>query len=1119
MAIEPEPAESIFYKAIELDDQSREGFLDEACGDDHELREEVNRLIADHARAGDFLEIPAANFPAVDLPPIAEGPGTKIGPYKLLQQIGDGGMGVVYMAEQEEPVKRQVALKVIKPGMDTRQVIARFEAERQALAIMDHMNIAKVLDAGATESGRPYFVMELVRGVPITDFCDENSLTARERLELFVAVCQAVQHAHQKGIIHRDIKPSNVMVTLRDDSPVVKVIDFGVAKATNARLTEQTIFTRFGQMVGTPLYMSPEQAGMSEFDVDTRSDIYSLGVLLYELLTGVTPFDQQRIRQAAYDELLKIIREEEPPKPSLRISTLGDTLPSVAAHRKLEPKKLSALVRGELDWIVMKALEKDRTRRYETATSFSADIERYLSDEAVEACPLSAAYRFRKFARRNRAVLTTATLVLITAMVGAGTSVWQAVRATKERDRAIAESRISAAVNAFLNEDLLAQANPENQPDPNVTLRAVVDRAAEKIEDRFADQPVVEAAVRYTLASTYEALGDYEEAKEHADRALQLRTWHLGADDSNTIRAEVLSASILIRQGDYQASRGQLEALLPRVRRELGPEDPVTLTVMHYLAVAICGQGDYEAAELLSRQTLEILRRKLGYKHPHTLSSMHCLALNYQEQHRYEEAEDLYRQTLDMRRRTLGDEHPDTLISMGNLGNVYWAQDRHDEAETLHRQTLEIRHRTLGDEHPDTITSMGNLGLVYQSQGRYDEAEELHRQSLEILRRTLGDEHPYTLIGMHCLARDYEEQDRYDEAEDLYRRTLEIQSRTLGDEHPHTLAFMKNLGLVQRKQGLYDEAEATFQKLVETTCRAWGDEHHMAIDGRENLAIIYLAQDRSEDREAVVRENLAIKIRALGRDDEGTRDSMRQLAAICVKKAEAHADAEDWPAALECLAPIIELHASGKDWRALTTLQLYLSDTTGYRRACEVAWKQFAQSERIFERAVLARFCGLAPQSGVDTDELVALATRIVEEVDNGANLLAKGMAEYRAGKFAEALATLPARDAGHLYPVSLLFLAMTHHQLGDHEAAREQYGRALKEIDRMTPTPNTGPEFHKSAPARWQMWLRNHVVHREAEALLGVTNDQPEDAPETDELNTEQEQPGTDQEETPQDE
>jgi WD40 repeat protein/serine/threonine protein kinase len=392
----------------------RAAFLDQACGSDANLRGQIEALLVEHELLGSYLEAPVgAGQRTMDQPAVAELPGTVIGPYKLLQQIGEGGMGVVWMAEQTQPVQRKVALKVIKPGMDSRQVIVRFEAERQALAVMDHVNIARVFDGGATEYGRPYFVMELVHGVPITKYCDDNHLTPRERLELFVPVCQAIQHAHQKGLIHRDIKPSNVMITLYDGKPVPKVIDFGVAKATDQTLTERTLFTQYGTMVGTFEYMSPEQAEMSALGVDTRSDIYSLGVLLYELLTGSTPLTHKRVKEAAYAEILRLIKEEEPPRPSTRLSDSGEALASISAQRKTEPAKLSKLIRGELDWIVIKCLEKDRNRRYETANSLAHDIENYLHDEPVQACPPSAAYRFRKFARRNKGALATASVVAV----------------------------------------------------------------------------------------------------------------------------------------------------------------------------------------------------------------------------------------------------------------------------------------------------------------------------------------------------------------------------------------------------------------------------------------------------------------------------------------------------------------------------------------------------------------------------------------------------------------------------------------------------------------------------------------------------------------------------------
>jgi WD40 repeat protein/serine/threonine protein kinase len=410
----------IFIAALQKEAQGdRRAYLDEACRGDNNLRRGVEALLKVHDRAGSFLESPVADLVCAVDDPLAVRPGTVIGPYKLLEQIGEGGFGVVYLAEQQQPVRRKVALKVLKPGMDTKQVAARFEAERQALALMDHTNIARVLDAGATDPGRPYFVMELVRGIPITQFCDDNRLTPRERLELFVTVCQAVQHAHQKGIIHRDLKPSNVLVTLHDGAPLVKVIDFGIAKALGQeRLTDKTLCTGLVHMIGTPLYMSPEQAEMSGQDVDTRTDIYALGVLLYELLTGTTPFDKERLRETSYDEMRRIIREEEPVKPSTRISTLGQAATTVSANRKSEPRRLSQFFRGELDWIVMKALEKDRNRRYETASSFAADVQRYLHDEPVQACPPSAVYRFRKFATRNKTALVTASAAALVVLLG-----------------------------------------------------------------------------------------------------------------------------------------------------------------------------------------------------------------------------------------------------------------------------------------------------------------------------------------------------------------------------------------------------------------------------------------------------------------------------------------------------------------------------------------------------------------------------------------------------------------------------------------------------------------------------------------------------------------------------
>ena len=475
---------SVFLSALELSSpEKRRQYLERVCAGDPKLRAAVEGLLAAHERTDNVLDsLPepvgalrnrldsansvsdTAEFSAVS---IAEGPGTIVGDYKLMEQIGEGGFGYVFVAEQLQPVRRRVALKVIKPGMDSHEVIARFEAERQALALMDHPNIAHVFDAGTTETGRPYFVMELVRGVPITEYCEESGISIRERLELFIHVCHAVQHAHQKGIIHRDLKPPNVLVTLHDGEPVVKVIDFGVAKAMCEPLTTKTIYTRFAQVIGTPLYMSPEQIELSGLDVDTRSDIYSLGVLLYEMLTGSTPFDRERLRAVTFDELRRIIQEEDPPRPSLRLTTVRQRGLTVAADRKLPQRTSFAQVRGDLDWIVMKALEKDRRRRYETAAEFAADVRRYLNQEPIGARPPSPLYRFSKFARRNKAFLTTTSLVMAALVLGTGVSTWQAVLAVRARAEADALRQEAVEFGEHLKQANIlldtARANADNE--------------------------------------------------------------------------------------------------------------------------------------------------------------------------------------------------------------------------------------------------------------------------------------------------------------------------------------------------------------------------------------------------------------------------------------------------------------------------------------------------------------------------------------------------------------------------------------------------------------------------------------------------------------------------------
>jgi serine/threonine protein kinase/tetratricopeptide (TPR) repeat protein len=607
MPADLQKARELFLHAVgKLPPAEWDAYIAQTCAADTELAERVRHFLQVHRETGSFLESPAAALVATLDAPIAEHPGTVIGSYKLLEQIGEGGFGVVFMAEQQQPVRRKVALKILKPGMDTRQVVARFEAERQALAIMDHPNIAKVHDGGATPFGRPYVVMELVKGVPITEFCDQNHLTPKQRLELFIPVCQAVQHAHQKGIIHRDLKPSNILVVMHDATPVPKVIDFGVAKALGQELTDKTLFTGFAQMVGTPLYMSPEQAGQSALDIDTRSDIYSLGVLLYELLTGTTPFTRERFKQAAYDEIRRIIREEEPPRPSTRLSELGNggrvskpshetesisSLASISAQRQTEPAKLTKLVRGELDWIVMKALEKDRNRRYETANGFAMDIQRYLADEPVLACPPSMGYRFKKLLSRNRGAVSAVSVVLLGLLVGGVGAVTGLLRAQTEAEAARQASNAEAAQN------LRAQHNLR------LALQVLDDIYLQVAQDRVPRDPQQEEKEHEMLGK---ALAFYQEfAKQNsADPAVPLEV----------IRANRRVGDIERLVGQH-AGAGKAYAAAIAKAEQLVKDFPGNAEYSYELAVGLNSLGELlaETSELATadeqfRKAGEILR-------------------------------------------------------------------------------------------------------------------------------------------------------------------------------------------------------------------------------------------------------------------------------------------------------------------------------------------------------------------------------------------------------------------------------------------------------------------------------------------------------------------------------
>jgi len=905
-------AEEILDAALELPAGRRDGFLDRECAGQPELRALVEKLLsyADDdsgaivpggAHAGDLWDTPPEDaeetqaIPSHDVPPAIEGAS---GRYRLLRKLGEGGMGEVFEAEQAAPVRRHVAIKIVKRGMDSRQVVARFEAERQALALMDHPNVAHVFDAGTTQDGRPFFAMELVPGEPITAFCDRHALPLPERLRLFVDVCDGVQHAHRCTIIHRDLKPSNILVVERDGRPVPKIIDFGVAKATVQPLTEKTLFTALGQFVGTPAYMSPEQADLSGSRIDTRTDVYSLGAVLYELLVGVGPLDPSVFAGSPLDEVLRTVQTVDPPRPSTRAGTTSAGSDSAAKCRGTTPERLSGQLRGDLDWITMKALEKDRERRYGSPSELAADIERFLRNEAVAARPPSARYRLGKFVRRNTLAVGAgaAFLVLLVGFAAAMTVMFESQR--RERQHAETERDKAESITSFL-QDMLASVQPSNALGREVTVDRVLDEASLRVDGEFARHPEVRAALHSTIGKTYAALGRFDASRPHLEAALAARQEVLPPDHPDVAASRVDLADELRGRGENAQAEALACPAIESLVRTCGAGSVEVAEARGVLALAVEGQGRLEEAEQLHREVLATLRSTPGEEArlPRALGNLSNLLL---VQGRYDEAAELSRQSLDLLRASVGENHPTYLEELDRLAILRARQGAVDDAIALSNEAIAGAKRVHGPEHPLVATMLNNLGSFLQEAGRVDESIAMQREVLALRRRVLPEDHPDLGYSMNNLAAALSQSGEWDEAEALYREALALRRRIFGPTHPQVAVTLSNLGAVLRDRGRLDEAEPLLREALELRKTIHGPRSDNASTGMSNLARLLQQRRRYEEAEALLRETVAIRREALGNEHPRTGTALGSLGMVL-------RDRGDHPAALETLREALEI--------------------------------------------------------------------------------------------------------------------------------------------------------------------------------------------------------------------